>query len=94
MKVIETSAVKVYDVSAGKSLPEWIGERKRRQMQKADIELRQRIELIQDFAMPTASLNVAATRDGAYVFATGTRACTRLRPSCRTPQVRRVPWSC
>ncbi|KAK8406138.1 hypothetical protein O3P69_007096 [Scylla paramamosain] len=44
--------VKVYNLSAGKSLPDWLTERKRRRLAKKDVELRRRIELIQDFTMP------------------------------------------
>lgn len=35
------------------------------------IEWRHRIELIQDFEFPEASLKIRTTRDGKYVMATG-----------------------
>lgn len=34
-------------------------------------DLQRRIELIQDFSMPTASTGVQATEDGQYILATG-----------------------
>ena len=47
MQVSTTNDVKIYNLSAGKSLPEWLTERKKRQLVKNDIEIRKRIELIQ-----------------------------------------------
>ena len=37
MQVTTANDVKVYNLSAGKSLPEWISERKRRTLLKNDI---------------------------------------------------------
>lgn len=64
--------VKVYNLSAGKSLPEWLTERKRRRLANKDVELRRRIELIQDFTMPDVSGCVRVSPDGRYILATGT----------------------
>ncbi|XP_063850425.1 nucleolar protein 10-like [Scylla paramamosain] len=64
--------VKVYNLSAGKSLPDWLTERKRRRLAKKDVELRRRIELIQDFTMPDVSGCVRVSPDGRYILATGT----------------------
>ncbi|KAG7169607.1 Nucleolar protein 10-like [Homarus americanus] len=64
--------VKVYNLSAGKSLPEWLTDRKRRQLSKRDVEFRRRIELIQDFTMPDVSGCVRVSPDGRYILATGT----------------------
>ena len=47
MQVSITNNVKIYNLSAGKSLPEWLTERQRRKLVKNDIEVRQRIELIE-----------------------------------------------
>ena len=71
MQVSSTNDVKIYNLSAGKSLPEWLTERKRRQLVKNDIEVRKRIELIQDFEMPAVSDCVRISADGQYVLATG-----------------------
>ena len=71
MQVSQANNVKVYNLSSGKSLPEWISDRKKRQLLKQDVELRRRIELIQDFDMPTASTSVKVSPDGQYLLCTG-----------------------
>ena len=71
MQVSTTNDVKIYNLSAGKSLPDWLTERKRRQLVKTDLEVRKRIELIQDFEMPAVSDCLKISRDGQYVLATG-----------------------
>jgi len=71
MQVSSTNDVKIYNLSAGKSLPDWISERKRRQLVKQDIDIRKRIELIQDFDMPALSDVVRVSKDGQYILATG-----------------------
>ena len=89
MQVSTANNVKVYNLSAGKSLPEWISDRKKRTLLKNDVgeslnllwpcntkrsecqydlwdatvdlcslELRRRIELIQDFEMPISSSHI------------------------------------
>ncbi|XP_065843371.1 nucleolar protein 10-like [Oscarella lobularis] len=72
MEVSNPNDVKIYSLSAGKTLPEWISERQRRALQKSDIEIRRRIQLIQDFEMPTASTRIKVSRDGQYIIAGGT----------------------
>ncbi len=64
--------MKQFNLTAGRSLPEWLDERKRRTLLKKDVELRRRLELLQDFAMPCVSTNVKISNDGDYVLATGT----------------------
>lgn len=49
----------------------WISDRKRRSLIKKDPELRDRIELIQDFDMPIVSSQVTISPDGQYIFASG-----------------------
>lgn len=71
MQVTNSNNIKIYNLSCGKSLPEWISERKRRLLQKKDFGIRQRIELIQDFEMPGVSNNVKISEDGKFIFATG-----------------------
>lgn len=71
MLVSKPNNVSVYNLSSGKSLPEWISDRKRRQLLKKDVELRRRIELIQDFDMPTASNCVRTSPDGQYLLCSG-----------------------
>lgn len=72
MQVSNTNDVKIYNLSAGRSLPEWLSDRKKRMLAKKHSEVRHRIELIQDFEMPTVSTNVAMSRDGQFVMAVGT----------------------
>lgn len=52
-------------------MPEWLSERKRRTLQKNDINIRRRIELLQDFEMPVASSNVCVSADKQYIMASG-----------------------
>ncbi|GBM08803.1 Nucleolar protein 10 [Araneus ventricosus] len=63
--------VKIYNLSCGKSLPDWLSERKRRLLQKKNVDIRRRIELIQDFEMPGVSTGIKMSRDGNFIFATG-----------------------
>lgn len=72
MQVLNPNNVKIYNLSCGKSLPEWISERKRRLLQKKNVDIRRRIELIQDFEMPGLSTGVKVSKDGQYIVATGT----------------------
>ncbi|CAG9538117.1 unnamed protein product [Cercopithifilaria johnstoni] len=72
MQVLSANDVKIYNLSAGKSIPEWITDRKRRKLEQNDIDLRRRIQLIQDFDMPDISNTVTVSPDGRYIFATGT----------------------
>ncbi|PIO36609.1 hypothetical protein AB205_0119290 [Aquarana catesbeiana] len=72
MQVSNINDVKIYNLSCGKSLPEWLSDRKKRALQKKDVDVRRRIELIQDFDMPTVSTNIRVSRDGQYIMAAGT----------------------
>ncbi|KAK2878364.1 hypothetical protein Q8A67_019155 [Cirrhinus molitorella] len=72
MQVSSVNNVKIYNLSHGKSLPEWLSDRKKRDLQKKDVEIQRRIELIQDFEMPTVSTSIRVSRDGQYILATGT----------------------
>uniref|UniRef100_A0A8C0RDT6 Nucleolar protein 10 n=1 Tax=Canis lupus familiaris TaxID=9615 RepID=A0A8C0RDT6_CANLF len=72
MQVSSLNEVKVYSLSCGKSLPEWLSDRKKRALQKKDVDVRRRIELIQDFEMPTVCTTIKVSKDGQYILATGT----------------------
>ncbi|XP_030054726.1 LOW QUALITY PROTEIN: nucleolar protein 10 [Microcaecilia unicolor] len=72
MQISNVNDVKIYNLSCGKSLPEWLSDRKKRALQKQDVDVRRRIELIQDFDMPTVSTNLKVSRNGQYILATGT----------------------
>ncbi|XP_063376224.1 nucleolar protein 10 isoform X1 [Cydia fagiglandana] len=71
MQVLEIDNVKIFNLSAGKSLPDWLTERKKRALLKKNVDLRRRIELIQEFDMPGVSTNIRASKDGQYIMATG-----------------------
>ena len=71
MQVAEVNDVKTYNLSQGKTIPEWLSDRKRRLLLKKDVDLRRRIQLIQDFDMPIVSNTVNVSPDGQYIIATG-----------------------
>uniref|UniRef100_A0A8D0HHN7 Nucleolar protein 10 n=1 Tax=Sphenodon punctatus TaxID=8508 RepID=A0A8D0HHN7_SPHPU len=60
MQVSSLNEVKIYSLSAGRSLPE------------VRAHVRRRIELIQDFEMPTVRTKIKVSRDGQYILAAGT----------------------
>jgi ribosome biogenesis protein ENP2 len=51
---------------------QWITDRKRRALAKDNVDIRRRIELIQDFEMPGVSTGVGLSPDGQFILATGT----------------------
>ncbi|XP_014297984.1 nucleolar protein 10 [Microplitis demolitor] len=71
MHVASPNDIKIYDLSAGISLPEWISAQKRRSLLKKHARLRSEIQLIQDFDMPGVSTSVKISRDGQSILATG-----------------------
>uniref|UniRef100_A0A1I7V0L8 NUC153 domain-containing protein n=1 Tax=Caenorhabditis tropicalis TaxID=1561998 RepID=A0A1I7V0L8_9PELO len=71
MEVSTVNDVKIYNLSAGKSLPEWMSSRARRKLEQRNSDVRQRIQLIQDFEMPDVSNSVNITPDGKYVWTSG-----------------------
>ncbi|XP_018404472.1 PREDICTED: nucleolar protein 10-like [Cyphomyrmex costatus] len=70
MQVSAPNNIKIYNLSSGKSLPEWLSERKRRKLSK-NVDVRRRIELIQDFDMPGISTSIRVSKDEQYILATG-----------------------
>jgi ribosome biogenesis protein ENP2 len=73
MNIQKRNDVTIYNLSSGPTLPEWLGERARRNLSKRDEQVRRRIELIQDFQMPSSSCKVVQTSgDGRYIFVGGT----------------------
>jgi len=64
------SGVTVYNLSAGKTLPEWLREKKKTAL-RYDEEYKKRIELIQHLEFPVASQTVRMTGDGRHLLATG-----------------------
>jgi len=72
MEVQQRNSTKIYALSNGPSLPEWIGEGARRNLAKRDSTIRRRIELLQDFSMPSSSNKITQSRDGRFIIAAGT----------------------
>ena len=62
--------LQVYNVTSGKSLPQWLSETKKRSLRKDD-EYTRRLELLQDFAFPSSCQRIKITPDQQYIFATG-----------------------
>lgn len=72
INVINSNGVRVYDLSLGKSLPQFVEEvKKQRTKLKQLREYRNRIELIQDFEFPTVCSRVQVSPDCKYVVAAG-----------------------
>ena len=62
--------VKVYNLTSGKSLPNFLTDRQKRKLRKTD-EYRGRVELIQDFEFPTASSCIQTSPSGQYIVSAG-----------------------
>jgi len=71
MEIINVNNVKIYNLSHGRSVPEWLSESKRRKLLKKEPSLRRNIQLIQDFEMPQVCDNIRLSNDGQYIFVTG-----------------------
>jgi len=72
MKLSTLNGVKIYDLSSGKSLPEYMEEAKKRNIKlKSMDDYRNRIELIQDFDFPIAAHRVRVSPDTGYIVASG-----------------------
>ncbi|XP_065335729.1 nucleolar protein 10 [Cloeon dipterum] len=72
MFVSDPHNVKIYNLSAGKSLPEWLAEKKKSKASwKKSVEYQRQITLIQEFDMPAVSSTVKVTPDGQSILATG-----------------------
>jgi len=72
MQVTEYNDIKVYNLSAGKSLPQWLEEaHKKKQSLRQNEDFKKRIDLIQDFEFNVASSRVRVTPDGQHILATG-----------------------
>lgn len=72
MQVTEYNDVKVYNLSAGKSLPQFLEEAKKKNKSlKYDEDYRRRLDLLQDFEFTVASSRVRVSPDGECIAATG-----------------------
>lgn len=68
MQVSNPNEIKIYNLSQGPTLPEWIANRKKK---KDDLTFQRRVELIQDFEMPHITDGVTCTDDGHYILTHG-----------------------
>ena len=72
MRLSTLNGVKIYDMSSGKSLPEYMEEAKKRNIKLKSLdEYRNRIELIQDLDFAVASTRVRVSEDQGYIIASG-----------------------
>ena len=62
--------IKIYNLTSGKSLPNFLSDRQKRKLRKTD-EYRGRVELIQDFEFPTASSCIQTVESGRYIVSAG-----------------------
>ena len=65
------NGVSIYNLSAARVIPNWISDKKKKELNK-DSSYRRRIELLQDFIFPEASQTITISNDGRYIIATGT----------------------
>ena len=85
MKVHTLNDVNIYNLTSGKTLPQWAAEKNRRALAK-DEGFRRRIELLQDLDFPTASKTIKCSADGNYVgrtAATSPPSRSSTSTSCR-----------
>ena len=72
MRVSTLNGVKIYDLSTGKSLPEYMEEAKKRNVKLNTLdEYRNRIDLIQDLEFKVASQRIVVSNDQNYIVASG-----------------------
>lgn len=71
MLITVVNNVKIYNLASGKAIPDWLSDRRRRQLLKKNKDLRHRTELIQDLDMPVLSTNIILSPDCNYLFVTG-----------------------
>jgi ribosome biogenesis protein ENP2 len=72
MNVQKRNDVSIYCLSSGTTIPEWLGDRGRRNLSKHDESVRRRIELLQDFQMPASSSKLVQSANGRFIMAAGT----------------------
>ena len=72
MKVSELNGVKIYDLSSGKSVPEYVEEAKKRKIKLKEMEeYANRIDLIQDLDYHTSSQRLRISDDNRYLITSG-----------------------
>jgi len=72
INIFNSNGAKIYDLSLGKSLPQFIEEVKKQKIKLKQLkEYRNRIELIQDFEFPTVCNRIQVSSDSNYIIAAG-----------------------
>lgn len=72
LTVQELNNIKVYNLSHGKSLNQYLDEQeKNKKSLRYNEEYRKRVEIIQDFEFPTASTRIRVSQDSNYIAASG-----------------------
>jgi ribosome biogenesis protein ENP2 len=71
MQVTNTSGTKVYRITTGKNLPQWLSANSKKALKK-DFDFQRRIEVIQDFEFPVATQRLKLTKDRQHMIAIGT----------------------
>ncbi|KAA0156830.1 hypothetical protein FNF29_00940 [Cafeteria roenbergensis] len=66
-----SNGVRVYNLAATKSLPEWLKDGKSRKALRRNDDFVRRVELIQDFAYPTAASCITMTPDQQFIVTAG-----------------------
>nr|CAD2166220.1 unnamed protein product [Meloidogyne enterolobii] len=71
MQLSYSNNIKVINLNSTKLIPEWISEKKRRKLEKQDVDIRKRVQLLQNLEMPSVSRTISFSSDGNYLFTTG-----------------------
>lgn len=71
MIITTVNNVKIYNLSTGKALPDWLSDKKRRRILKKNADLLHKTELIQDLDMPVLSNNIVLSPDKNYLLVSG-----------------------
>lgn len=71
MLISIVNGVKIYNLSAGKAVPDWLNDKKRKKILKKNKQLLNRTELIQDLEMPVLSTNVVLSPDQNHLLISG-----------------------
>ncbi|VDP70125.1 unnamed protein product [Echinostoma caproni] len=71
MNVMKLNGIKVYNLTANKSLPEWASRAEKRKKISRDSSLTRHIELIQELEMPDSTTYITGSPDGQYLFTLG-----------------------
>ena len=72
MRVSTLNGVKIYDLSSGKSLPEYMEDAKKQKIKLKHLaDYRNRIDLIQDLDFKVASQRIRVSPDQNFIIASG-----------------------